>query len=189
MNVYKRLIKKDKRIENLDRFGITRIPYGWWIRLHHRRLKNKKRSPAFQKIVKDSDFGDSAVKSLMEAVEIVRKEKKNYPVQRYKPPTNLIPGLILTKQSNHSGKTFYYRWGFCWRENNCPKNRTFSFWKSGKIYGKFLEAVAFARGKGVEINSESLDDIFYKYSVKMINDVRSKRTIKEFFDRSDIKHG
>jgi len=173
---FKRLIKKDKFLKIADRFGITRIKNGWWIRLGH----HKKR-PSFQQTVCDSKFDGNAVESFKRALQIASQNRKKYSLKKYIPPSNSIKGLSLSKQANHSGKTFYFTWKVHFIENNKAKNKTFGFWISGNIYESFLKAAGFAKKKGSIFDVEKVDQFFLDYIKRIQNDNI------EFLGRSDLR--
>jgi len=175
---FSRLIKKNSEIQSLDRSGITRISYGWWVRLGFHNHK-----PAFQVTVKDSDFDGNSAQSFLRAYQIVQENKPKYPVT-WTPETNLVKGLTLTKATNHSGKTHYYTWGFSYREDGKSKNRKFGFWRSGNIYEQYFKAVGFGISKGnKKETSLQLRLYFFNYIAKMMSD----DVFLSLVERSDFK--
>lgn len=178
-STFKCLKKKNTELQDIDRFGVTRIKGGWWIRLGH----HKKR-PQFQKTVVDSKYDGDSVKSFLSAVKIAQENRSKYPSIEYIPESNPIKGLTLSRQTNHSGKTHYFCWGFSYRKNGKPVNRRFGFWKNGDILEKFFKALKYSKSIGNDISDkEKLIEIFHWY-LAHVSSVRN-RTFYEFLLRSD----
>lgn len=181
MSEYKRIRKKNQGIQEMDRFGVTRIKNGWWIRLGWR---NKK--PRFQQVVWDKEFGGNHIESYRKAVTIADEKKPHYKSE-FRQPTNLIKGVALCKQRSKTktadGKSiFYYCWKYAYMEDRKPKGRTFSFWKTGQIYESFLQMIGFALGYDPDIDLSRIDEYFLTYLNEADEDF-----LQTFLPRSDIR--
>lgn len=180
MPEFRRVRKKNADIQSVDRSGITRIKGGWLIRLGW-----SKRRPQFQKVIRDRDFRGNQIESYLEAVSIARELRPNYKSD-FKQPTNLIKGLCLARQKSKSkgqdGKAmYYYCWKYSYFEKRKQKGRTFGFWKNGRIYESFLEAVGFAIQVDSATNLERIDQYFTDYLRSIDSD-----TFQYFLQSSDI---
>lgn len=169
---FKRIRRQNREIDEMDRFGITRMGSSWTIRLgwHNRK-------PKFQEKIYDADYDGDAKKAFLKAVEIVQANKDKYQSD-FQPETNLIKGLILSRHKNASGKSYYWRWQVSFRADGKAKSKTFGFWNTGKIYETYLKAVDFVMGLGISVDLDKVDDFFSRYSQKI--------TESEFWERSDI---
>lgn len=180
MPEFRRVRKKNADIHSIDRSGITRIKDGWLIRLGW-----SKRRPRFQKVIRDREYNGNQVESYLKAASIARELRPDYR-STFKQPTNLIKGLCLAKQKSKSkgedgAPQFYFCWKFSYIENGKQKGRTFGFWKTGRIYESYLEAIGFARTIDPKMDLDNIDQHFYDY----IRSVESE-VFKGFLQTSDI---
>lgn len=180
MSEYKRIRKKNQEIREIDRFGVTRIKNGWWIRLgwHNKR-------PRFQKVIWDKDFEGNHIQSYLKAISVAGENRTQFK-STFRQPTNLVKGVSLCKQRSKSklpnGKPlYYYCWKFAYQEDGKAKGRTFSFWKTGQIYESYLNMVSFALKFDPDINLEEIDDYFLNYLADADSEI-----LKAFLPDSDL---
>ncbi|UCE65341.1 MAG: hypothetical protein JSU85_10745 [Candidatus Zixiibacteriota bacterium] len=183
--MFKRLRKKDPKFEEIDRFGIVRIQSGWLVR-----LGTHMGTPRFRRYIGDSKHGGNRVKAFLEAVELVKENRDKYKRIMF-PKTNAVKGLTFTKQFNNlnrysredpSKRTFYFTWKYNYLSNDGrAANRTFTFWTSGLIFERYLEAIGFALSLGIDVDLDKIDDYFFQYIERLLGCVNSFD-----LDKSDI---
>ena len=188
MTEFKRLRKKNKELSEIDRTGVTRIKDGWWIRLG---WENKR--PKFQKVIWDKNFGGDHIQSYLKAVSIAKEKRPQFKTS-FRQPTNLIKGVALSKQKSKAkspdgGPLFYYCWKYAYVEDNKPKGKTFSFWKTGQIYESYLQMIRFASCFDESIDLSRIDEYFFSYldgaDEKVLNQILANSDIKSTQTESD----